>query len=94
MTERWVDRVPDAPGGVYGAWINVIMCGAIGVGGAVSIFTSVAQPAGTLFALAFLALGAFLEWVFIHKLRQEIAIRRISRRRARGELTDQADPDD
>lgn len=94
MSERWVDKVPDPPGGVYGAWFNVLVCAGIGIAGAVSVFTTAAQPGATLFAIAFLGLGDFLEWVFLHKLRQEIAIRRISRRRARGELHDEPLDDD
>jgi hypothetical protein len=48
MTERWVDRVPVAPGGVYGAWFNTIAAAALTVVGTVATFTSVEQPAGRL----------------------------------------------
>ncbi|WP_132049695.1 MULTISPECIES: hypothetical protein [unclassified Curtobacterium] len=76
MADRWMDGVPDAPGGLVGAWINVIVCAALVIGLPIIVFTQAQAPANVLFAIAALALVGFLEATFIHKLRQQLARRR------------------
>ncbi|MBF4582305.1 hypothetical protein ITJ54_06430 [Curtobacterium sp. VKM Ac-2865] len=81
MAERWMDRVPDAPGGIVGAWFNVVFCGALVIGLPVIAFTSNEGVAAVLFAIGALLLTGFLEATFIHKLRSQIEGRRELRRR-------------
>lgn len=71
-----MDKVPDAPGGLIGAWVNVIFCGALVVGLPIIAFTSTDAPANVLFAIAALALAGFLETTFVYKLRQQLDGRR------------------
>lgn len=71
-----MDGVPDAPGGLVGAWINVIVGAAFVIGLPIIVFNQAQAPANVLFAIAALALAGFLEATFIHKLRQQLARRR------------------
>jgi len=76
VAERWIDGLPDAPGGVIGAWINVILGAGLAVGLPIIAFTSAEAPANIFFAIAALALAGFLEATFVYKLRQQLARRR------------------
>lgn len=79
VTDRWIDRVPDAPGGVPGAWFNALLGGGLVVGSPTIAFTTGEPPASVLFAIAALGLFGFLEVVFVYKLYQRIAGRRALR---------------
>ena len=90
VPNRWMDGVPDAPGGLVGAWINVLVGAAFVVGLPIIVFNQAQAPANVLFAIAALALAGFLEATFIHKLRQQLARRRY---RQGGEDVDSAHSD-
>ncbi|MDT0235414.1 hypothetical protein [Curtobacterium sp. BRB10] len=79
MTDRWIDRVPDAPGGIFGAWFNALFGGVLVAGAPTIALTTGEAPASVLFAIAALGLFGFLEFVFVYKLHQQIAGRRALR---------------
>ncbi|PYY55870.1 MULTISPECIES: hypothetical protein [unclassified Curtobacterium] len=78
MTDRWIDGVPDAPAGIFGAWFNALL-GALVVGAPTIAFNTGEAPASVLFATAALGLFEFLEVVFVYNLYQRIAGRRAFR---------------
>ena len=79
VTDRWIDKVPDAPGGMFGAWFNALLGGALVVSAPTIAFTTGEPPASVLFAIAALGVFGFLEVVFVDKLYQRIAGRRALR---------------
>lgn len=54
-----MDGVPDAPGGLVGAWMNVIVGAAFLVGLPIIVFNQAQAPANVLFAIAALTLAGF-----------------------------------
>ncbi|WIB33271.1 MULTISPECIES: hypothetical protein [unclassified Curtobacterium] len=79
MTDRWIDRLPDAPGGLSGAWFNAVLGDGLVVGSPTIAFTTGEPPASVLLAVAALGLFGALEAVFVYKLYQRIAGRRALR---------------
>ncbi|KQO61176.1 hypothetical protein ASF23_11775 [Curtobacterium sp. Leaf261] len=71
-----MDRQGRTPGGVVGAWWNVVVCGVIAVGSLVSALTAGHGSERLFFGIGVFVITAALEVVFVRNLRQQMARRR------------------
>ena len=77
MPVPWMERTGRTPGGVIGAWFNVVVCGALLVGVPIAVWTKAdGDAAKVLFALGAVVVAGSMEVTFVRTLRQQIARRR------------------
>ena len=76
MSDEKKSSWPTPPGGVPGAWINVVVCAAITVAAAVSVLFGGATGADQLIAVGVVVIGIGLEVFFIRSLRRQLRDRR------------------
>lgn len=72
MNDRWIDRVPDAPGGLISAWVNALVCGFFVIAAPIGVFTSTEAPGNIFFAIFALLITGTLETTFVYKLLQQM----------------------
>jgi hypothetical protein len=76
MPIPWMERTGRTPGGVIGAWFNVVVCAGLVVALPVITVTQGHDLAHIAFAVFLTAIAVTLEVVFIRNLRQQLASRR------------------
>ncbi|NIJ05691.1 hypothetical protein [Frigoribacterium faeni] len=69
-------RMPEAPGGVVGAWFNVLVCTAIVVAAPIYAVTTGVSGADLVIALGVVAVGIGLEVYFVRALLSQLRRRR------------------
>ncbi|WP_156794835.1 hypothetical protein [Curtobacterium sp. BH-2-1-1] len=76
MPVPWMERTGRTPGGVVGAWFNVVVCAALVIGLPLSVLSRGHDLAHIVFAIVLTAIAVTLEVLFVRNLRQQIERRR------------------
>lgn len=76
MPIPWMERTGRTPGGVVGAWFNVVVCAGLVVALPVITLTRGLDLSHIAFAVVLTAIAVTLEVVFIRNLRQQMERRR------------------
>lgn len=72
---RWIDRVGETPGGLIGAWFNVLICAGILLTLPTIMLLQLDLPWNLFAGAAALAVSSFLEFTFIRNLHTRLVYR-------------------
>ncbi|MEK6311341.1 MAG: hypothetical protein V4737_03680 [Curtobacterium sp.] len=76
MPVPWMERTGRTPGGVIGAWFNVVVCAVLVVALPIAALSRGQGAANIAFAVALTAVAVAMEVLFVRNLRQQLARRR------------------
>ncbi|MFJ4297731.1 hypothetical protein [Curtobacterium sp. NPDC089689] len=76
MPVPWMERTGRTPGGVIGAWFNVIVCAVLVVGLPIAALSRGHGALDIAFAVVLPVVALGMEVLFVRNLRQQLARRR------------------
>ncbi|WJY01566.1 hypothetical protein [Curtobacterium sp. 458] len=76
MPVPWMERTGRTPGGVVGAWFNVVVCAVLVVGLPIAALSRGQGAVHIAFAVVLTAVALGMEVLFVRNLRQQLARRR------------------
>ena len=71
MTQRWAPGTGRTPGGVPGAWFNVVVCAIIGIGGLGVAATHGFRGEWLFVGIALPLICVYMEFVFVRNVRRQ-----------------------
>lgn len=76
MPVPWMERTGRTPGGVVGAWFNVVVCAVLVVGLPIAALSRGQGAVNIAFAVVLTAVALGMEVLFVRNLHQQLAPRR------------------